>query len=285
MNILGLFGHPVGHSLSPAMHQAALKSLGLDKEYVYLAFDIPPAQIREAVDAIRLLNFRGANITIPHKESVVCCLDRVDDLAARIGAVNVILNRKGILIGFNTDGTGFLQSLTEVTRISPKGKKILIVGAGGASRAVSAALASAGAGEIFVLNRTKARAQGVVEIIKDFGVIAAPLDFISGEAGQAVQEAEIIVNTTSVGMRSNPGSPLGEYSRFLREKHTVCDIVYNPLETLLLKQAREKGCRTMGGIGMLLYQGVEAFKIWTALEPPEKLMYQVLLEKVGSFQP
>ncbi len=166
MRLLGVFGHPITHSLSPKMHNAALKAAGLEREYVYLPFDIPDPDLASAVNALRVLNAKGANVTIPHKEAVIPFVDELDFLAKTVGAVNVIVNHEGRLTGHNTDGIGFIRSLKEDAGVEPKDKKILVLGAGGAAKAVCAALAVAGVKEIFIVNRTINRAQMIEDMVK-----------------------------------------------------------------------------------------------------------------------
>lgn len=282
MKILGIFGHPISHSLSAIMHKAAFEAVGLDKEYIYLPFDIHPDKLAQAVEGIRVLNFRGVNITIPHKEEVVVYLDEVDQQARLIGAVNVIKNDKGTLIGYNTDGWGFIKSLEEEAGLSPQNMKVVVLGAGGACRAVSASLAAEGVKEIVIINRTKNRAQSVAQMVKQYKIPVKSMDFSDKEVQQTICDAEIIVNTTSVGMPPNTASPLEHYISCLHKGQLVCDIIYNPIETTLLKDAREKGCRILAGLGMLLYQGVKAFNIWTGTDAPVEVMRKALWEKLYS---
>lgn len=281
MKALGIFGHPISHSFSPDMHNAGLKAVGLENKYVYMPFDITPENLSDAINSIKVLDFRGLNITIPHKEEVISFLDEVDHQARLIGAVNVIVNDGGKLTGYNTDGIGFLRSMTEETGITPEGKKILILGAGGASRAVAAALASGGAEEIIIANRSKEKALSVADMVKQMHTPVRVINISGQEMKEVIKEVHIIVNTTSVGMHPNiEDSPITEYASLLHRGQLVCDIIYNPVQTLLLKQAKEQGCKIMNGLGMLLYQGVEAFKLWTSVEAPVEVMGQVLEQKL-----
>lgn len=278
MRLLGVFGHPIGHSLSPVMHQAALEKLGLQDEFSYLPFDVRPEQLPAAVAAIRALDMRGVNVTIPHKENVLPLLDLVQPEAVLLGAVNVIVNEDGRLIGYNTDGLGFLRSMTEETGVSPAGKNILIIGAGGACRAVAAALFAAGAAELVIVNRSRQRAEAVARMIDPSLRQVQVMDFADESLDQAVAGAEILVNTTSLGMAPAGGCPLNEQLHLLHPGQLVCDIVYRPRSTPWLQAAAAAGCQTLGGLGMLLYQGAEAFQLWTGQPAPIAVMRQALVQ-------
>jgi len=280
VQLLGIFGHPIAHSLSPKMHQAALQATGLASEYVYLPFDVVSQDLSLAVGALRALHARGVNVTIPHKEAVIPLLDQLDCQAGAIGAVNVIVNDRGWLTGYNTDGIGFIRALKEEGGVDPGGKKILVFGAGGAARAVCAALATSGSAEILVVNRTIDRAESVAEMVKSLGTQAAALPFSSGKLREEVEKADIIVNTTSVGLYPAGESLLTAYQGCLKRRHLVCDIIYHPRETLMLSQAKTYGCSTLSGMGMLLFQGVEAFKLWTGVEAPVEVMRKALEENL-----
>lgn len=280
MRLLGLFGHPVHHSLSPLMQQAAIKALGLEGKFAYHAFDISPSSLPEAVSAINVLNFCGINVTIPLKEKIIGYLDQLDSQARLAGAVNVVVNERGSLIGFNTDGIGFLRSLEENIGAKPKKQKVIIFGAGGAARAVTAALGTAGAREIVIINRNPDRAESVVVMLKQLGIMVRAYENDSKDIEKEIRTADLIVNTTSVGMSHIPGSLLDGYISCLNRKHIVCDIVYHPLETLFLKQASAMGCQVVPGLGMLLHQGAEAFRLWTGQEAPLDIMRAVLEESL-----
>ncbi|MGI6065454.1 MAG: shikimate dehydrogenase [Bacillota bacterium] len=280
MQLLGLFGHPVDHSLSPVMHKAAIKALGLNEEFIYLAFDISPSSLSEAASALRVLDFRGVNITIPLKEKIIPFLDRLDGPARLMGAVNVIVNERGCLTGFNTDGRGFLRSLEENTEMKPEKLKVLIFGAGGAARAVAMALGLAGVKEIVIINRNPDRAVRVAGMLNELGITVKAYGNVPKDIKKEIKTADLIVNTTSVGMVSNPGSLIEGYVSFLNRKQVVCDIIYQPLETLFIKQARANGCHVVSGLDMLLYQGAEAFHLWTGQEAPVDIMREALEENL-----
>lgn len=266
--IFGIFGYPVGHSLSPAMHNAAFRALGMDCRYV--AFEVAQDMLGAAVNAIRALDLGGVNITIPHKENVIPFLDSVSEEASFIGAVNTIKNENGKLTGFNTDGRGFMRSLSE-SGIPVKGKKVLLIGAGGAARAVGYYLCREAA-TMYVCNRGLERGAALAADlnnatgnVKSIGKDTfSDRDFLSG--------IDIIVNTTSLGLKQ--GDPLPIDTSLLKPSHILCDLIYK--ETTMLKEAAGMGCRTLNGAGMLLWQGVFAFEIWTGVMPPVEIMKGVL---------
>lgn len=271
--ILGIFGYPIEHTLSPFMHNAAFKSLKLD--YCYIPFRVRPEDLREAVTALSALDIRGVNITIPHKESVIPFLDRLDREAELIGAVNTVLNEDGKLIGYNTDGSGFIRSLKEEGGVNPKGKSVMIIGAGGAARAIAFSLAIEGADKIFINDIISEKAKELSSAVSD----KTPTEVIYiKDLKEGTGEVDILINATPLGMKK--GDPLPISSELLSSRLMVCDIVYYPPETPLLKEARKRGIKTLGGLGMLLYQGALAFEIWTDKEPPIEVMRKALESKI-----
>ncbi|NWF51522.1 MAG: shikimate dehydrogenase [Nitrospirae bacterium] len=265
--ITGLFGYPVEHSLSPAMHNAAFEVIGLD--YRYVAFPVHPNFLKEAVGAIRALNLAGVNVTIPHKEKVITFLDEIDKEASIIGAVNTIVNSEGVLKGYNTDGRGFMQSLFECG-ISVEGKDVLIVGAGGASRALSYYLCKE-AKKVYLYDIEKNKASKLVEDFDNiFGNIFT-LENISN-----IDKFNILINATPLGLREEDPLPLD--TTMLRQDQIVCDLIYK--NTPLLKEAAKKGCLILNGLGMLLWQGVFAFELWTGVTPPVDIMRDALYKNV-----
>jgi shikimate dehydrogenase len=268
--ICALIGDPVEHSMSPVMHNAAFKKLGLD--YAYLAFRVSPPELGKAVAGLRALNAVGFNVTIPHKVSVIPFLDGLDPLAEKIGAVNTVVNTGGELRGYNTDAEGFLQALKE-HGIKPKGKKIVVVGAGGAARAIAYILAGKGA-DITIANRRQELdwAENIAETIAaDLKKPVAVYDL--EDLGKAIEGADVLVNATSVGMSPNfNDSPVPE--KLLKRIPAVFDIVYNPLETQLIKQAKAAGAAVVSGVDMLAWQGAMAFEKWTGRKAPVALMRQ-----------
>jgi shikimate dehydrogenase len=276
--ILGIFGDPVAHSLSPLMQNAALQQTGIDA--VYVPFHVKAAALGEAVGAIRFLDIWGVNVTVPHKEAVCAFLDEVDASARLIGAVNTIVNRDGCLVGYNTDASGFLRSLGEDLQFIARGKQVLLLGAGGACRAALVALCQAGASRIAVANRTLPRAEGLVgEFADTFGETRLESFGLDPEQLQvAAREVDLVVNTSAVGLKgeSFTGLPLGD----LNTGALVYDMVYAPGATPLIREAARKGLRAAGGLGMLAGQGEEAFFIWTGRKPPSGLMKAILQKEV-----
>ncbi|GFN23285.1 shikimate dehydrogenase [Thermanaeromonas sp. C210] len=271
--LVGLLGYPVAHSFSPQIHNAAFRALGLD--WVYLAFGVEPSRLPAAVEGIRALGFAGANVTIPHKESIMAYLDEIHPLARLIGAVNTVVSREGKLLGYNTDAGGFLRSLEEAG-VDPAGKRALILGAGGAARAVAFALAQARCAALTLANRTEDRAQELARGLGEAGfraVEVAPWE--EGSLAGVIPEVDMVINTTSIGMAPDRERvPLDP--GLLRPRQVACDIVYNPPETAFLKGARLRGCLVISGLSMLLYQGAEAFTLWTGREAPVEVMREVL---------
>lgn len=270
-----IFGHPVSHSLSPAMHNSAFSALGLDCAYV--AFDISPEEIGKAVQAVRTLGISGVNITIPHKESIIPHLDEIAPDAELTGAVNTVKNDGGKLSGHNTDVGGFLRAVREDLGIEPGGSKVFLAGAGGAARAVMSAFCMNGAERIYVLNRTLDKAQ---RLASDFGerftktsIEAVPFGDVKAIEA-ALGKADILVNSTSSGMDGREGLdlPLDK----MKKTAAVYDLVYKPRETELVKEARGLGLKAAGGLGMLLYQGALSFEIWTGRQAPVDVMRKAL---------
>lgn len=266
--ITGLFGYPVEHTLSPAMHNAAFEGLRLD--YCYLPFLVRPDALKQAVDAVRALNMAGVNVTVPHKEAVISLLDGVDEEAAFIGAVNTIVNNEGTLKGYNTDGRGFMRSLSEAG-ISVENKQVLVVGAGGASRAISYYL-SEKAKVLFLHDIAQDKMNNLVSDLLKIRSNVSPYGKMT-ELGSF----DIIVNATPLGLKE--GDPFPFDVSALPPGRTVCDLIYG--KTRLIEEAGNKGCRTLDGMGMLLWQGVLAFELWTSAFPPVDIMRNALLKGSG----
>ena len=272
--ICGIIGDPVEHSMSPVMHNAAFEALGLD--YVYLPFHVQGEELKEAINGIRALNIVGLNVTIPHKMAVIPFLDKLDPLAERMGAVNTIANENGALAGYNTDASGFLQAL-RAQGIEPDGKSIVILGAGGAAKGISFILAGAGA-SLVILNRTLSRAEELAsQIARYYHQKITAMTLNEANLKRAFGRADVLVNTTSVGMVPDvdrtpvPGN-------LLNSRLAVSDIVYNPLETRLLREAKAAGARTIDGLDMLVWQGALAFEKWTGRKAPFEIMKQAALK-------
>ena len=259
--LLGLFGSPVGHSGSPAMYNFSFQQNGDD--YAYLAFDVKEDQIGKAVEAARLLNMRGFNVTMPCKRAVVAYLDELTPAVELIGACNTVVNEDGVLKGYNTDGSGFVRNLKE-NGVSVQGKKLTVLGAGGAGTAIEAEVCLQGAAELTIFNiqkeldtalamkekldRANLGTRVTVHALEDQDALKAAID-----------ASDILANATSVGMKPNENATLIEDTRWFRPELVVADVVYNPLETRLLREAREAGCKTVPGWGMMLWQGATAY--------------------------
>lgn len=270
-SVYGIFGYPVKHSKSPAFQNAAFDLLGLNS--VYVPFEVKPEDLEKAVDSLRVLNIKGINVTIPHKEKIIQYLDEVSDEVKVIGAVNTIKNIDGSLIGYNTDWYGFIAGLKEIDS-SIERKNILVIGAGGASRAVLYGFLKENVSKIYLANKTYERA---VNLIRDFSYHYKEIEYRIypihlDKVGDIIGDVNIVVNTTSVGLKDDD-RPLFDYDRLSKDQ-TVVDIIYK--ETLLLKKAREKGCRYQDGYPMLVYQGAKSFEIWTGHKAPIEVMKEAV---------
>lgn len=279
--VVGVIGWPVAHSLSPPMHNAALAQLGLD--WVYVAYPVAPDRVGDAVAGVRGLGIVGLNITIPHKQAVVPYLDELDQSARDLEAANTIHNRDGRLLGYNTDGPGLLRALAEAgTQVD--GKRVVVLGAGGSARAVAFALCRAGVAGLSLLNRTPARAEQLAGLLADRA--GFPHVGVAGLAGddsrRAVEQAEVVVDCTSVGMHPHDHVPPVVPPEWLHEGQVVCDLTYNPRDTVLLRAARARGARTVDGTGMLVHQGAIALETWTGAPAPVETMRAALLECLDS---
>ena len=276
--LYGIFGYPIGHSLSPLMHNTAFSHHGI--EAVYLPFAVHPAHIEIAVKSIAALQMGGVNVTIPHKQAVLTWMDELSPEARLIGAVNTIHLRDGRLHGYNTDGTGFLRALEEVD-CAVAGRTVMLLGAGGAARSIAVQLCLSGIGRLLLANRTRTRAEDLAAFLKQT-IPHADISVVTmGESSLAGQllDTDIVVNATSIGM--HPHDPLLLPSTALSPQHLVCDIIYRPLQTPLLRAAAQQGSRTVDGLGMLLHQGAKAFEIWTGYAFPLALIRARLLEAVA----
>ncbi|MCC6542971.1 MAG: shikimate dehydrogenase [Nitrospirae bacterium] len=271
--VFGIIGRPVSHSLSPVLHNAAFEFLGLD--CCYVPFPVDAGHLETAISAIRALHIAGLNVTIPYKESVISCLSELSEEAKMIGAVNTITVSGDRLVGHNTDGQGFIASLNECGQ-SVNGRSILIIGAGGAARAVAFSLARGGAGSILIANRTISKGKSLKEQIgKYFSSINLDVKGMDPEDLRGViNSVDMVVNTTSIGLMKEDPSPVPR--EFLHRDLFVCDLIYNPPDTELIRYAKELCSGYMNGSGMLIFQGAASFKLWTGIEPPVHVMRQVL---------
>ncbi|MBU1568092.1 MAG: shikimate dehydrogenase [Proteobacteria bacterium] len=260
-----LLGNPLGHSISPPMHNRVFEKLGLD--YCYLPVQVTSENLKTVFTGLSKMNVAGFNVTIPHKISIIEHLDTVHPLAATIGAVNTICVKDGKTIGHNTDGEGFIQSLEEEGKISVRNKRIFLLGCGGAARAIAITLAFRGVEEIFICNRTLAKAEALAaEINEKIRNCAKTVQALPEYQSETIKLCDILVNGTSLGMHPRVEElPISEECLF---KHlVVADIVYNPHTTRLLALAHSKGCKIVHGLGMLIYQGAAGFKLWTGVDP------------------
>lgn len=276
-NKLGLIGHPVAHSLSPAMHNAVFKKLDLD--YTYGAFDVKPEDIGSFIDRCKASDYLGLNVTVPHKVEVMRHLDNVNENAQLIGAVNTVKFDGKDACGYNTDGIGCVKALGDAG-VPIDEKKILIMGAGGAARAIAFQCTLDGA-QICISNRTKARAAGLAaEIRTRMGKKIRVIDYSLDAIHEELADIDILINASSLGMGHTPEDLIIPWEA-LPSKVTVMDIVYNPLETNLLRKARDRGCKTISGVGMLVNQGAESLRIWLGIDPPIQVMEDAVLAQLA----
>lgn len=267
----------MGHSASPAMHNAAFRYVGMNAQYI--PFEVPPGEIIEAVEGFRALNFLGFNVTVPYKEAVLEHLDDVTKLAKVIGAVNTVVNRDGKLTGYNTDGPGFIESLKEDAGFDPKGKSAVVIGAGGAGRAISIMLAECAATSVVIADIDLEKGEELAEYIRnDFNCKCEAL--LPADMAKAVEKGHLLVNASPVGMHPKDNEcPLPGKVK-IPPKTLVYDLVYNPQETLLLRLAKESKARGVSGLGMLVRQGALAFSIFTDEEAPIEVMWNAAREIV-----
>ena len=268
---LGIIGYPIGHSISPVFQQAALDHCGIDA--TYRAWAVPPAGVAEFVRGLRQPPVLGINVTVPHKQAVIPHLDEVDDWATEAGAVNTIVNRAGRLTGHNTDGYGFLRALRETANFTPAGRNVLVLGAGGAARGVVLALLREGVAHLSIANRTLARAEDLLALARHRNIPGQVLPLAGDALTAAARQSDLIVNCTSIGMTHGPdaaGTPLTAPQ--IPATALVYDLVYNPLDTPLLRAAARAGAAQLGGIQMLVYQGAASFEMWTGRPAPVAVM-------------
>ncbi len=272
--VIGLLGYPVEHTVSPFMQNSAFRALGLS--YVYVPFSIPPENLLEALKSMKVLNFAGFNVTIPHKKAVAKYLDKVEGFARKIGCVNTVVHREGKFVGFNTDGKGFLMSLEE-EKIEIEGKDVLLIGAGGAAWAIAFSIMEKAPKRLFILNRNMDNAEALrLRLSMTFRkATILTLPHQKEPLKYTLQVTDLLINTTPVGM---DGKSLPEFidPKHLSEGAVVYDLIYSPPLTPLLKMAKKRKLRVINGEKMLLYQGALAFKLWTGKEPPVEVMRKAL---------
>lgn len=273
-----LLAHPAGHSLSPKMHNAAFKHLGIDASYQ--AWDVAPEALRQALITLRQPDVYGANVTVPHKVAVFERVDTLTDAAKAIGAVNTVINDNGSLKGHNTDAEGFLKALREDASFDPQGKRAVMLGAGGSARAVAYALLRAGVAQLSIYNRTVQKAHDLEVGFRSLG----PVSVLSQlELEDAVQGADLLINTTSVGMARGGVDPNQSPLKagILPQRGLVCDLIYRPARTRLLRDAEQAGLKIQNGLAMLVYQGAESLTCWTGREAPIKTMFASARSALG----
>ena len=272
--VYGIIGDPVAHSLSSLMQNRAFGVCGLN--CCYVPFQVDAGGLPAAVTAVRVLGLGGVNVTIPHKERVLEYLDELDRSAALIGAVNTIVNRGGRLFGHNTDGAGFLASMHE-GGFDPGGRRVVLLGAGGAARAVAFVMTQSGIGSLAIFDVIGSKAE---KLAADLAPVASCLiaagELASSDLPEALAEADLLVNASPVGMFPNQEARPPVDPRQLTAGTLVYDLVYNPLRTKLISEAEARGCRVLSGAGMLVYQGAIAFELWTGRRAPVETMRQVL---------
>jgi shikimate dehydrogenase len=262
--ICGLVGNQIDHSLSPQIHNTAFARLNLD--YIYIPFRVQKGDLKNAVNGLRAIGVRGFNVTMPYKTEVIQYVDELDPLAEKIGAVNTVVNTNGKLVGFNTDASGFLNAFLE-NGINPDGKNVVVLGSGGAARAILFILMQQGA-SVTIVNRTIIKAEEVAaDLSREFGLKPNILGLNKDAIAMAVKSADILVNTTSVGMDPDRDSTLID-ALWIRPGMVVSDIVYIPIKTRLLKNAEQAGAVTVNGIEMIIHQAALSFELWTGVKSP-----------------
>jgi shikimate dehydrogenase len=263
--VVGVIGDPVGHSLSPLLHNTAFSALGLD--WVSVGFPVASGDARAAITGAQALSVRGLSVTMPHKEEVADIVEQRSDSASRLAAVNCVSFESAAIVGDNTDGAGLLAALRRGDRFDPAGQRCLVIGAGGAARAVILALAGAGAREVIVVNRTSERADVAAQLAGERGRVGVPEDAVG---------SDLVVNATPIGMGTTPARgpdvmPLAP--ELLGAGQVVVDLIYHPLETPWLAASRRRGAQTSNGLGMLIHQAALQLAIWTGQEQPVEAMW------------
>jgi shikimate dehydrogenase len=277
--IYGVFGCPVRHTLSPIFQNAALKKSGLNA--VYLPFEVEPGSLKKALLALPTLGISGVNVTVPHKKAALKLMDELSKEAKLIGAVNVVVIKNGKFFGYNTDGKGFINAVREEFGFLPRGKKVVVLGAGGAANAVAFQLAIEGACALTVANRTFSRAKELCLRLKKIfpNCRIKAISVADKNLSGFIRDADLLVNTASCGMKKD--YPLLIAPSSLHSKLLVYDLIYNPPETKLLKAARMKGLKCANGLSMLIHQGAISFKLWTGIKAPLDTMRQSLKRFLG----
>ncbi|WP_243290630.1 shikimate dehydrogenase [Bacillus sp. FJAT-47783] len=274
-DMYAVIGDPIGHSMSPLIHNDAFQNENVDG--YYQAFRVKKEELRKAVDGMKALNFKGFNVTVPHKVDIMNYLDEIDESAQLVGAVNTVINREGKWIGYNTDGMGFFRSIQPFVLKDYDNMNVLVIGAGGAARAIFSILAKEGFVHIDLVNRTKERAVKIKEQCP-YDVNSHIFSLIEFE--HVANKYDLVIQTTSIGMAPNvhekPLSLVGKVS----EQSVVADIIYNPMKTAFLKEAENLGAKTVNGVGMFVHQAAEAFQLWTNKKPNIERMTTLVFNKL-----
>lgn len=275
--LVGAFGCPIDENPTGVMEEAAFRAMGLD--YRYLTIKVEQGHLAEAMAGIRAMNFRGINLTIPHKVEVLKYLDGLSEAARIIGAVNTVVNRDGALWGENTDGKGYLTALAEAG-VTPRDKTVMLLGAGGAARAIAVECALAGAEKVYIVNGNEARGRELVRLLRER--TRAQAEYVPWQGPVEIPaDVDILSNATSVGLYPNVSEkPEVDYDT-LRSELTVTDVVFNDPNTLFLREAERRGAGTVNGLGMLVHQGALNFTLWTGVKPPLEVMIRTLKEEFG----
>jgi shikimate dehydrogenase len=274
--LVSVFGQPVAENPTQAMIEAAFRHHGL--EWRYLTIEVSPANLGDAVKGLRAMGFRGGNLTIPHKVAVIQHLDGLSEAAALMGAVNCMVRQGDQLLGENTDGKGFVESLRAVT--DPRGKRVVIFGAGGAARAIAVELALAGATEFTIVNRGRERGQSLVELLTSKKLAAAK--FVAWDNDFTIPaDTDVVINATSIGLYPDVDARVALNLESLKSNMIVADVIPNPPKTRLVRDALAKGCVVLDGLGMLVNQGVIGFRLWTGIDPSPAVMRQALEDVFG----
>lgn len=276
--LVGVFGHPVEENPTIIMQEAAFRALNLN--WRYLTIEVYPADLEAAIKGLRAFNMRGINLTIPHKVEVLKYLDEVTPDAQLMGAVNTVYRKENRLIGTNTDGKGFLTSLTLDAKVNPLGKKVVILGAGGAARAISFELSLAKVREITIVNRSQKRGEELVQLLQEKTSINAHYESWTSTFS-VPSNIDILVNATSIGLFPNMNQKPSIQYDTITPNVVVCDVIPNPPQTQFLKEALKRGAKTLDGLGMLVYQGAIGFKLWTGLDAPVEIMKKALSKELG----
>ncbi|MDQ7723565.1 shikimate dehydrogenase [Bacillus sp. PK3-037] len=273
--LYGVIGNPIAHSMSPDIHNAALKDLGLDGHYH--AFKVEENSLEDAVKGIRALGVQGINVTVPHKVSIMDHLDHIDESAKVLGAVNTVRREGDKLVGYNTDGEGFVKSLMRILDKPISELSFLMIGAGGAARAIFTTIVRDNPEKFDICNRTIEKAKQLAESAPSFRNVEV---LSIKEAEERLEQYDVMIHTTSVGMYPNVEDIPLSLQR-AASSAVVCDIVYNPIQTSLLKEAKQKGLKTLDGVGMFVEQAALSFRLWTGHEPDVEKMRSIVVEKLG----